>query len=62
MRKFIVCAALLLAGCGAGSRIDANFTGYDKKCVDGVVYLQFPSGATVQVDREGRPVPCEGTP
>jgi hypothetical protein len=47
------------AGCGyidrAAVAVSGNAT---KSCVDGVSYLQFTSGATVQVDRAGKPVPC----
>lgn len=54
----IIATSVFLSGCGNLSRFDAKITGVDKKCVDGVTYLQFPSGATVQVDRNGKPVPC----
>lgn len=48
-----------LAGCGNIDRSVAGLTGgASKTCVDGVKYLQFTSGATVQVDRQGNPVPC----
>lgn len=51
--------ALALAGCGRVDRWTAGVTGNaSKTCVDGVTYLQFTSGATVQVDREGKPIPC----
>lgn len=36
----------------------ARYTGYSKFCIDGVQYLQFTSGASVQLDREGKPVQC----
>lgn len=52
--------ALTLTACGAVDRGVAKFTGKAAKvCVDGVTYLQFTSGATVQVDRQGKPVACE---
>ena len=55
----VVLGALTLAGCGAIDRASANFTGdASKTCVDGVTYLQFTSGAAVQVDQAGKPVPC----
>ena len=65
MNKLILVATLVLggvtlAGCGWLDRRVASDTGYSKICVDGVTYLQFTSGATVQVDRTGRPVPCGG--
>ncbi len=53
--------AVGLSGCGRFDRWWAGTTGNAvKTCVDGVTYLQFTSGATVQVDRNGRPVPCGG--
>ena len=51
--------AMALAGCGAADRFAAGVTGgAAKTCIDGVTYLQFTSGATVQVDRTGKPVQC----
>lgn len=62
MKRFSILAILLLvlSGCGQIDRSMAKFTGNaTKTCVDGVTYLQFTSGATVQVDRSGLPVPCD---
>lgn len=62
MRKLTLVAAFALAvsGCGKMDRAVAGFTGDAvKTCVDGVTYLQFTSGAAVQVDANGKPVPCE---
>lgn len=56
----VVALSILLTGCGAASRTSAVWTGYSENCVDGVTYLQFASGATVKVDRNGKPVSCEG--
>jgi hypothetical protein len=48
-----------LGGCGWFERkVTANITGHAVTCVDGVAYLQFPSGVTVQYDRSGRIKPC----
>lgn len=59
MKKIAVIFGLvLLSACGNINRDIAKMSGHAKTCVDGVNYLQFPSGATVQVDREGKPVPC----
>ena len=56
----IILALSLLAGCGIVDRRMASLTGAaSKTCVDGVTYLQFTSGSTVQVDRDGKPVPCD---
>jgi uncharacterized lipoprotein len=52
-------AVSVLSGCGWYDRkIVANVTGYSKICVEGVTYLQFPSGVSPQVNLEGRPVAC----
>lgn len=52
-------AAAALAGCGWFERkVTANVTGHAVSCVDGVAYLQFPSGVTVQYDRSGRIKTC----
>lgn len=44
---------LALAGCGAFERYTASITGYSRVCVDGVSYLQFTSGATVEYRPDG---------
>ena len=48
----------LFTGCGAVSRGCANVKGHDEVCVDGVIYLQFPSGVTPKLNREGKAVTC----
>lgn len=51
--------ATALVGCGWFDRKMSSVTGGAvKTCVDGVTYLQFMSGAAVQVDRNGKPVEC----
>lgn len=57
MKKLI--ALFLLTGCGATNLSVANFTGYANKCIDGVEYLQFPSGVTVKYDRDGKIKNCQ---
>lgn len=58
----IICALVIVAagisGCGQFSRNVAKVAGHSTVCVDGVTYLQFPSGVTIKVDRSGKPVPC----
>jgi hypothetical protein len=55
----VIALAALLAGCGVIDRKVAGFTGgASETCIDGVTYLQFTSGATVKVDRDGKPVAC----
>jgi hypothetical protein len=59
MKTMVVLSVVLLTGCGWFDRkIVANVTGYSKTCVEGVTYLQFPSGVTTQVTLEGKPVSC----
>ncbi|AEG91588.1 hypothetical protein [Ramlibacter tataouinensis] len=60
MNKLVVMVlAMALAGCGWFDRkVTANLTGYSVACVEGVRYLQFPSGVTVQYERDGRPKLC----
>lgn len=58
---FLVIVALLalcLTGCGGANKVGAVFGGYVKTCVEGVTYLQFPSGAALMVDITGKPVGC----
>lgn len=46
--------AASLTGCGWVNRtFTANVTGYSRSCVDGVEYLQFPSGVTVAYNADG---------
>lgn len=47
-----------LMGCGQTDRIIAKWTGYQKVCVEGISYIQFTSGATLQVNQSGLPVTC----
>lgn len=60
--KVIAAVAVLaigMSGCGRIDRWSAGMTGKPvETCIRGVTYLQFTSGATVMVDREGKPVPC----
>jgi hypothetical protein len=53
-------STLALTGCGWFDRyVVANTTGYSKTCVEGVVYLQFPSGATPQYNIDGSLKGCK---
>jgi hypothetical protein len=60
--KYVILSLLVLSltGCGWFERkVVANITGYGKVCVDGVQYLQFASGATVQYGPDGKVVVCK---
>jgi hypothetical protein len=50
--------ALSLSGCGKFDRGLAKITGSAEVCVDGVLYLQFTSGATVKYNRDGTIATC----
>ena len=55
----VALAAAALSGCGWFERkVTANVTGHAVTCIDGVRYLQFPSGVTVQYDKDGRIRTC----
>lgn len=55
----VVLLGALVTGCGWFDRkVTANITGHAVTCIDGVAYLQFPSGVTVQYDRSGRVKNC----
>lgn len=53
-----VAVCLMLAGCGVFGRMEAGATGYSRSCVDGVSYLQFVSGVTVEYTRDGKIKTC----
>jgi hypothetical protein len=56
----IALSALALTGCGWFDRyVVANTVGHSKTCIEGVVYLQFPSGVTVQLNADGKPATCK---
>lgn len=61
MKKLLIIGVcLLLSACGHFTRMEANYIGYAQICVQGVNYLQFTSGATVQYDTKGKVVMCKG--
>ena len=49
---------MTLAGCGKFDRGVAKITGSAQVCVDGVLYLQFTSGASVKYNRDGTIATC----
>jgi hypothetical protein len=54
----VLSALLLLSGCGGWERGVAAVTGWSRVCVDGVSYLQFVSGVTVEYTRDGKIKSC----
>ena len=56
----ILLATAILTGCGWVDRKKAAFTGdATKTCLDGVLYLQFTSGATVAYTPDGKVKTCD---
>jgi hypothetical protein len=56
-----VITVLFIGACGQFDRNVSKWTGQPSEvCVSGVTYLQFTSGASVKVDRDGKPIPCKG--
>ena len=51
--------SLLVSSCGYMDKGLASLTGYSNVCVEGVNYLQFPSGVTVQYNENGKVVSCK---
>jgi hypothetical protein len=58
MRIFAIALCLVLTSCGNFDRHVANITGSSESCIDGVRYIQFPSGASVKYTREGKIATC----
>lgn len=44
---------MMLSACGSYSKSVANLKGHSETVIDGVVYLQFPSGVTVKYNKDG---------
>lgn len=61
MSKLILIIAVMmpLTGCGAIERSKASLAGYSRMCVNGVSYLQFTSGATVEYLPSGEIAKCK---
>ncbi len=59
--KYVVAIvlAVLLTGCGYVDRVGATVTGYSEQCVNGVKYIQFTSGATVEYTPDGKVATCK---
>ena len=57
----ILLLGLTLTACGQVSRMGANLTGNSVECVQGVQYIQFPSGVTVMYNQDGTIKTCGGS-
>jgi len=57
----LIALALSFAGCGAVDRFASKITGdASETCHEGVMYLQFTSGASVMYNPDGTIHPCNG--
>lgn len=55
----LICAAMVLSGCGWLDREVAKMTGSaSKSCLSGVLYYQFTSGAAVAYNTDGSVKTC----
>lgn len=61
MKNILILSLLAfgLTACGKTDQLVAHYTGYSKVCVDGVQYIQFTSGASVQYDQTGKVITCK---
>jgi hypothetical protein len=58
VRTLAIALLLSVSGCGNLDRHVANLTGSSESCIDGVKYIQFPSGASVKYTKDGRIATC----
>jgi len=62
MKKCLLVLALMFlvgqSACDGCSRTVARYTGYSRLCIDGVSYLQFSSGASVEYNANGMIKTC----
>lgn len=60
MKYFLTAMIILsLTGCGKADQLYAHYTGdASETCHDGVMYLQFTSGASVKYTRDGKIATC----
>lgn len=59
MKTIVAIALLTLVGCGSADRLIGSVTGFARTCVDGVLYLQFTSGASVAYSQDGKIKTCK---
>ncbi|UZR29871.1 hypothetical protein [Methylococcus mesophilus] len=58
MRLILIAAMSVLSACAVGERINTAVTGHTTQCIDGVEYVQFPSGASVAYSPDGKVKGC----
>lgn len=56
----VIALAILVSGCteGAATKRDITMKGNTTKCVDGVNYVLFPTGASVKYNTDGTVSTC----
>lgn len=62
MKKVVLTLVIgiILSGCGAVDKFSARVSGKPAEtCYDGVIYLQFTSGASVKYLQSGNVATCE---
>lgn len=59
MKQILILSLLAFASCGFFERKIAGYTGSSEMCIDGVLYLQFTSGASVKYNKDGRVATCD---
>lgn len=62
-RSVLLVTLVLLAGCDSDGTSRTERKGgigfpYDKHCIEGVIYIKMDRGISVQLDRDGKVVPC----
>lgn len=55
---FAAVALVSLSACGKVDRVVASVTGSSQQCVEGVMYIQFTSGASVKYLPDGKIATC----
>lgn len=59
LRITLLASLLFLTSCGYLNRLTGYVKGYERTCIAGVSYLQFPSGASVEYTKDGKIKLCE---
>ena len=55
----LVLVVLSITSCGQFSRMVGYVTGWSRICIEGVSYLQFTSGASVEYTQDGKVKTCK---
>lgn len=55
----VILLSLSFTGCGWVNRQFAYLDGYAYECIAGVLYIQFPTGASVAYEVDGKVKSCD---